>query len=469
MIIPVRMPSVERAVAGLPPAYRDLLLDRYQRILPLLLQLLRPHDIRERNRAWPGVRPTGKGANGLLLATHTKRVQQTIDAYTIDHPHESTTELWSLIRAYCQYGPTGLLDALPSSLPPLLDPDLQACVDFHRLAKHRRADAGSYLREVLARYATNLHLPPVPTFVARYAFAQDRRSERWFLAEGNETLHIPKTDRRLNRDLAYPHQQWRWCARPLPGWYALSERHPQPVTPWLLWLYECLSGVLMGLRVCATHPSLQDVLLTLRWSIWHYDVPTWKHRGAPKEVLLPGELIPFSPDTIPALTYLHTCLVWEAERGVETAWPGFPEELRPGIEHSTPQQSQPLTLAALYNHLLSELGRDAEERFFTAPSPGWSQAQGVSLPWSTGIAATRLLPSGGETQVVDGKVDLFDVPFDASELADGTVVERRYDPDDARTLYLIHHGARVTPAPASAFEGARVSWLELVSDPQILD
>jgi hypothetical protein len=407
------------------------------------------------------VRPTGKGATKLLAPIQAKRIERAITDHIAEHPDEQSTELQSLVHGYCQYGPIGLLEAIPSALPPLVDPDLQACVDFHRLAKHRRADAGGYIREILSDYASDLKIPPLQRFVARYAFAQDRRFTGWFIGEGRDTMLVPKADRRLNQDIAYVHQQWRWCARPLSSPYILSERHPKLVIPWVLWLYDCFSGVLMGLRVCATIPSLQDVLLTLRWSIWHYDVPSWSHRGAPEEVLLPGQLIPEAPTKLPSLTYLHINLASEVGRGAETTWAGFPEEMQYWLEQID-QNTKPQTIADLYDYILVKLSQDAQERYFAASTPLFLQAYGVSLPWSTGIAAAKLLPSGGQTEVTNGKVYLFGVPFDVPNVEDGTSVDLRYNPDDARTIYLIHHGAHVSPAPASAFEGVRVSWYELV-------
>jgi len=91
--------------------------------------------------------------------------------------------------------------------------------------------------------------------------------------------------------------------------------------------------------------------------------------------------------------------------------------------------------------------------------------RGVSLPWENGIAATLLLPSAGKMMVRDGKVWAFSVPFDAaaSGLEDGETVEIRYDPDDARAVYLICGVGRTTRALACAFEH-RTNWYELAED-----
>jgi hypothetical protein len=113
--------------------------------------------------------------------------------------------------------------------------------------------------------------------------------------------------------------------------------------------------------------------------------------------------------------------------------------------------------------------RDASATTSAVNPPNMLIVQGVSLPWESGLAATLLLPSAGETIVRDGKVWPFGVPFDAAagDIPDGQSVDVRYDPMDARYVYLVYKSAHVRRVSASAFEH-RVAWAELVDDPAML-
>src|SRR5262245_19983072 len=302
-------PSISRALRGLSSTHQTLLIDRYHRLLPVLLELLRPREILERNRAWAGVRPVDKGATRLLTVKMARRVRAYIKSYAASQA-EDPEELWHLLRAYCRYGPIGLLEAIPSILPPLVDDALQECADFHRLAKHPRSDAGIYIRELLDRYAHDLSLPRLPPFVARYAFATDRRITRWFFGEGSETEYIPKTYRRLNMLQSFPHQRWTLDMVPLPVECLLSRRHTTPVSPWLLWTVDSCTKQIMGLRLCSAPPTARDVLLTLRWSIWHYDAPWWPARGVPDLLMVPASIGTVDALAQRALSYIRTRLVF---------------------------------------------------------------------------------------------------------------------------------------------------------------
>ncbi len=282
MLPPVIAPSIHRVLCGLTPEFSTLITERYQRLLPILFRLLRPRDILERNRAWPGVRPINKGTTRLLATRNGSTLRACIKEYVLsDGKDEDTDELWQLLRAYCRYGPIGLIEVLPSSLPPLVADVLQDCADFHRLAKHPRTDAGIYIRELLNQYADDLGIARLPSFVARYAFASDRRITRWFVGDGPVTDSISKTYRRLNLNQSFPNQIWTLGMSQLPIQCHLARRHPSLVTPWLIWITDKHSQQLMGLRVCVGPPTPQDAMLALRWSIWPYDPPWWPGRGAP--------------------------------------------------------------------------------------------------------------------------------------------------------------------------------------------
>lgn len=54
--------SIERALRGLAQEQQQLIQERYTRLLPVLLLLMGPHDIYERNRTWLGTSPVGNVA-----------------------------------------------------------------------------------------------------------------------------------------------------------------------------------------------------------------------------------------------------------------------------------------------------------------------------------------------------------------------------------------------------------------------
>jgi hypothetical protein len=461
-------PSISRGLARLSAAHQRLLTERYQRLLPVLLQLLRPRDILERNRAWPGVSPIGKGATRLLLVKHARAVRDCIKRHVMSQP-DDPDELWRLLRAYCRFGPIGLLEALPSSLPPLVDDALQACADFHRLAKHPRSDAGIYIRELLDQYASDLGLPRLPPFAARYAFTTDRRITRWFVGEGEPTEHVPKSYRRLNLRQPYPNQAWTLGAMTLPVECLYSRRHPAAVTPWLLWTTDSCTSQMMGLRLCPAPPTPRDLLLTLRWSIWHYGAPWWPARGAPDLLLAPAQFGGFEAAAQRALSYIHTRVSPSATPTADdSALPAALADWVWALERSARfGQVLGMTLADL-TALARDHMRDATAASVAAaPTPVGLAEQQVSLPWSMGIAAALLLPSAGTHTVAGGTVSLWGVPFDAADLPDGARADLRHDPDDARAVYLIAGGAQVIRAPAAAFEHY-VPWSELINSPSML-
>src|SRR5687768_16550219 len=112
-------PSIRRAIRDLSPAFQALIQERYQRILAVLLLLLSPRDILERNRTWPGVSPNGKKATRLLTLKWSRQARATIRQYALQSG-ENADELWLLCRSYFRYGPIGLVEALPSHLPSLI-------------------------------------------------------------------------------------------------------------------------------------------------------------------------------------------------------------------------------------------------------------------------------------------------------------------------------------------------------------
>jgi len=171
-------PSIQRAVRGLAPEYQQVVIERYERILPVLFQKLTGRDILERNRAWPGCSPQGKGATTLLTHRGLRDLRDAIKTYVNQYPEENADELYALLYAYCRYGPIGLLEAMPSHLPSLMDERLQELADFHRLGKHPRSDTGIYIRNLLEHYCDALGIPRLPDFVARYTYAGNATEHR---------------------------------------------------------------------------------------------------------------------------------------------------------------------------------------------------------------------------------------------------------------------------------------------------
>lgn len=474
----LQAPSIQRTLKDLPASYQELISERYRRLLPVLLLLLRPSDIAERNRTWPGVKPDGKQATTYLSNQSAKLARQRLQRYCDEHG-ESAEELWELFRAYCQYSPIGLIEALPNQLPAIIPQPLQDLADFQRLGKHPRADAGIYIRQLLDQYANELGVPCLPTFVARYAWASDRKVERWFTGESSRTEHVAKTTRRLNRIGYYPHQCWLTRVVQLPFPCLLSRRHPLPIQPWLIWLHDAHTKELMGYRVCPYKPTPQDLALALRWSVWHFGASWWPSRGIPDTLVLIEPFRAASPDMRRALAYLHTSLqAIPANVGPPTASPGYvgwPENFSAWLHHLR-QRAERLpsarlwTMADLSMLLLDYLEGTMLEGTAARTTPKYLQEQNCSLPWSTGIGAALLLSSAGVLQISSGLIKVWGIPYDlrASGVPDGTAVDVRYDPDDARQIHIVQGRAVVAQAPACAFEH-RTDWYELVEDPALLN
>lgn len=455
--------STQRAMSNLEPEHRSLIAANYKRILPILFRLLSKRDIYNRNRTWPGASPEGKGATRLLNSKGRKRLRKIIKAYAYEHG-EDVKELTQLCEAYCCSGLIGLADALPSKLSPLVPAHLQELADFIRLGKHPRANAGIFIRSLLDNYADALGLPKLPEFVSRYAFTSERKTERWFVGENAHTAHLPKTTHRLNRNLNYPHRTWHLLTTQLDVACCLSHRHQQVIYPQLMWIVDENTESLMGFRLCPTYPIHQDILLCYRWSIWHPGSAWWKARGVPEYLRVPPgyEDLVRVPDAMRAMHYMHCRLLKAANEQVYTAqFSVFPEAFRDwlGTIRDTP------TLYELRLRLLDYLRDEAAETFAVA-TPTVLREQQVSLPWSDGIAAALLLPSAGMDRVQQRRVSAFGVAFEVADdgLGDGIPVDVRYDPDDARTVFLIHSGVYISRACAAAFEH-HLSWLDLVSDP----
>ena len=460
-------------MSGLNTDYQTHIKSQYERVLPILLALLTPNAILERNRTWPGVIPKGKEATRLLLVKNTKKVMQAIRTHIKDTP-DSEDELWTLIRAYCRYGPIGLADALDHTLEPLIPDELSELACFHRLGKHPRSDMGVYIRDLLNMYASQLGYAQLPNFVARYAFASDRKLKNWFFGDSEQTEHVPRTTRRINRNTPYPHQRWHICIHQLKLDCRLADRHLDIIQPWLVWAVEPYTNIVQGVRLCAFKPGLQDAMLAFRWAIWHFNAPWWGSRGIPDTLVIPYAIQQASIAISEALRYTQTTLIEHdpTDGLLSHELPCHITEWHEGqlqmqqqikIKHELP------TLHELAQHLLGTL-QDVQAATKITPTPTIFAEQHVSLPWSTGIAAAYLLPFGGKQCVTDGQVELRGVPYAArsSGLTDGMEVELRYDPDDARTIFLVYNGCHVVKAPACAFEGAQVSWFELVGDPEQL-
>lgn len=353
----------------------------------------------------------------------------------------------------------------------LIAEELQACIDFHRLAKHPRSDAGTYIRSLLDQYAVDLGLSRLPPFITRYAWANDRYRERWFVGESSTTEHITKTTRRLNLRLPYSHQHWRLRTISLPFQTWLARRHAQLLTPWLCWCEDVYTNALMGFRVTPAPPTACDVQLTVRWSIWHFDAPWWKARGVPDILDVPAALDLSADDTRRALAYTRTTVnsIEQCNEDLQM-WPeSVITWLNSQVQHQMVGQRPRWTIADVRTQLLDLVHDSMKDSVFARATPTMLIEQGVSLPWGTGIAAALLLPSAGIHQIHQGLVSPWGIPFDLSSsgLLEGTKVDVRFDPDDAQLLYCIYDRARVIQAQACAFEH-RTTWLELVKNPAIL-
>lgn len=303
--------------------------------------------------------------------------------------------------------------------------------------------------------------------------------ERWYFGEGDSTEHVAKTTRRLNIDDPYPHKRWLVRIAPLPLPCVLARRHPISVEPWLCWINDEHTSTLMGLRVCPAQPAVQDIWLTFRWSIWHYEAPWWKARGGPDELVVPAELATLDIDTQRALAYLRTRV--HNGNSAELISTSLPTETTTSLPPNmlnwlTSQAKNPLatqariiTLSELQATLLELIQEAQKDDVIARSTPAALAEQGCSLPWGRSIAAALLLPSAGTHRVYQCQVSPWGVPFDLSTsgLPEGKEVEIRYDPDDARTIYVTYEGAHVVQAPAKAFEH-QATWLELVDSPTVL-
>jgi hypothetical protein len=459
-----KSPSIERVLRGLPTEHQNLIRTRYEEIIPILLRLMKPRDVLERNRAWPGVKPMGNAATKLLLTKNAGKVRRAIRRHTTTH-HKNSDEFWRLMRAYCQHGPIALVDAVETNLQPLIAEELLEIARFHRLGKHPRSDAGTYIRELLNLYADELGLEPLPNFVARYAFVTNRKLKHWFTANEEQTEHVPKATKRLNRELPYPHEWWNAFAQQLKFRCALADRHSEQIFPWLLWIKDATTGSLQGVRLCAKEPKLRDFLLLLRWSIWHYEAPWWPSRGIPDSLSFPIRVEHLQDSDRRALTYTHTEVVEQAVHEQEP----LPDPIKQWVSHQEQYSGPPLTLKQCQNSLRSYL-HELQSELISAPTPSVLSEQGVSLPWSSGIASALLIPSAGMHEVEQGLITLWGVPYNAIEagLKNGEVGNVRYDPDDARSIYFILGKAKVAKIEAARFEGERVTWLDLVEEPESL-
>ena len=459
--------AIRRASKGLTSEFHELLIERYQRIFPVLLNMMRPNDIYERNRTWPGIRPEGRAATHWISGIQAKKAQNQIKNYAAQH-NENDDELWKLFYAYCRYGPIGLIEALPNNLSLLIPTALQEFANFIRLAKHPRSDAGTYIRELLNDYADQLGLAHLPPFVARYAFTSDRKLERWFVGEKENTAYISKTTRRLNTNLPFEQQCWEARIAPLPLDCRLAHRHPIQIQPWICWIFDILTETLMGFRICSHIPTTQDILLCFRWAVWHFNSPWWPARGAPDILLLPPQYLNIPSNARRSLHYLH-CVTKSTEPSSENTHLGLPDSFFiwiNSISHTinTPSRHT-ITISELTEHILDHL-QDMNSSISSIRPPALLVERGVSLPWENGIAATELLPSA-QSQISRGNsISLFDIPFkivNECNLPEGQIVKVYYDPDDARWIYMVPNGAYVYMAEASAFEH-KMAWIELISE-----
>ncbi|MDP9315748.1 MAG: hypothetical protein M3R24_33620 [Chloroflexota bacterium] len=464
-------PSIKHALRGLSSQHQLIIQERYLSILPVLLILMRRREIYERNRTWPGTSPTGHAATSWLTAGRLRYARNVINAYA-EKECQDRDVLWRLFQAYCHYGPIGLVDVLPIDLAPLITDELQECATFHRIGKHPRSDAGMYIREILDMYADELQLPRLPPFVARYAWATHRYLDWWFVGESEESEHVSKITRRLNSNAQYPNAQWQIRIAPLPFDCLLSGRHRIHVQPWLTWAVDKHAPTLMGFRVCPSYPRAQDLWLTLRWAIWHYEAPWWKARGVPDEVLVPEMAYDHSADVLHALEYLRVQVRAIAEQAFEAGptvgnnfigWPSnFGDWVQAHADQARSASLRSWTLSDVRVRLLEFVQTFMNDSVFAKSTPTTLTVQQCSLPWSGGIASTLLLPSAGTYVVTNKKVIVSGVPYDVAlaNLADGALVQIYYDPDDARSVFVVHNGAHVFRASASAFEH-HVNWYEL--------
>lgn len=465
------VPSVNRVLKELQPVYKNILLKRYLRIIPILLSVLRSQDILARNRTWPGISPVGKQAAKLITSNSIHKLRICIDEYAVAN-NEQPDELWQLVRAYCRYGPIGLIDALPSPLPTLISDEIQECASFYRLAKHPRSDMGLHIRSLLGLYAVELGLLELSSFVARYAWASDRKTGLWYIGESERTEHVPKSVRRLNLDQSYPHQRWRAHIAVLPFNCSLTTRHQISVNPWLIWMIDEFTGTLMGFRICPVEPTLKDILLTLRWSIWHNDASWWTARGAPDILELPDGLGVLDEDSCRALHYTRTKLQFvdadkiELQASTKELWIDLPEKVVSWLQFQKQRLSVigdlRWTIADIRTTLLDLVYETAAQAASSIATPNALIERQCSLPWNNGIAGALLLPRVKSYTIFDQCIDVYGVSYHlVGQEISNSIINIHYDPDDARHIFVIHNGAHVIKMPARAFEHP-MTWYELV-------
>jgi hypothetical protein len=234
-------------------------------------------------------------------------------------------------------------------------------------------------------------------------------------------------------------------------------------------MYDEMTTTLMGFRLFASQPTTQDYLRTLRWSIWHVDAPWWRARGIPDQLVLPAAAGSLPDDAQRTLHYLQMEVEYADPACAVGEFVGFPDDFPDWLSGFDDQTVSPtphnFTLAALQQHILDYVQDSVEDKAFAQSAPSALSEQGVSLPWSAGIGAVLLLPSAGTHTVRESQIVVSGVPFDArgAGLEDGTTVDVRLDPDDARSVFLIREQAQVVRVYACAFEH-RLPWCELTTD-----
>lgn len=455
-------PGLQRTLRGLEQPFQQRITERYKRLLPLLGILLRPRDIYERNRAWPGVRPVGKEATTYLSPTASWRARDIITAYAAQS-QEDSSELWDLFYAYCRYGPIGLVDALGEDVG-LAPHDIQAYAQFLRLGKHPRSDAGVYVRELLDAYAVIRRYPPPPPFVSRYLWASNRLLDRWFFSEQPETADQPKTTRRINLNILYPHCRWLFWTKPLGVECRINNNGPKTVDPWICGLTDLSTNSMMGFQISINAPSPVIFGMCLRQAIWHFGNTWWPARGVPDAVVIQSQFADIETQFMHPLRFLH-CQIIQVEDAIYSDM-----STTAGVDHwleqytVTPPRSNAYTCSELMDSI-KEAVLDNLYLVSTRSTPMVFVDDDACLPWGHELSSALLLPSGGRQQVTNGIIHLFDVPFDASSAgyADGCVVDVRFDLWDARYVYLVDENTMVRRAPACAFEH-RTNWLDVLSE-----
>jgi hypothetical protein len=229
---------------------------------------------------------------------------------------------------------------------------------------------------------------------------------------------------------------------------------------------EGYTDTLMGVRMCPDLPNVWDILLTLRWSIWHFDAPWWNTRGVPDELFVPPEYAQIATLAPNAFRFLHIQHIAEADTRPPPPMLEHVVATLAQQQHVQSNRAQ-LTLTEL-QALARERVRELQEQQYSIATPSELYAERVSLPWSKGIAAAELLPATGPLIVDGGMVHVHGVPYDlpATAMLDGRSVIVRYDPDDARCVWIVHDRAHVVLAYAAGFEHP-MPWWELLSNPMV--